>query len=742
MLHILFLLLLPNLAHLQTPLTSYDDTDGALKKGIIFHEHKKILLAEKFIDIQFLLPFPTFSMQIEKDLQDLTQTLSTMWDMPSFFCHLNYTFNLSMEGFNVNWLLDEIQAEIRAAELDLHKLHVDTASFLTPPTPDAPHDRSKRALPLAAVAAGAIGLFGSGVAIGTSDCGLAGIFGTCQARENAQAIDRLFDMSEQIFSSVYHLKNATDQKFFIVSKELQAIRDIQQQMQDIQNANWKIISEQMQIFKDNIREMRNCDQLLYSRQQINFNFDTVASLLSLYYSNIKAYRAALFAYHINMLNSVPALLSHYVPMSLLDRESLKQVIEVVHYNQIYATDHLSLALPFEDLLSYYEAQLLRDVNTLPHGLLLTMSIPLASSQTTFTVYESIPLPMPQHDSPGTAIMWDLSAPYLAVSDDGRQTATLSSTQLTQCIGSSRYSICHAGLATAERDSSCLSLLFFENLLNAMKFCTVKPLILPPKARATNLKYGIWLIERATDDYRLHEFRVDAPSPLPVTSYDGCHICIITLSCGHKLTGPDLTIFSDLASCRVVPPTYIHVDLPSALSDLLSVLPPLEDLPTYNTKTSANLDLIHTLQNDVTFLQLSQTSSSDDIKAIAQPIAMKMVDLKRPLQKQLSSMSNFTTSLWMGVTSFVISCLLHLLVGYLYHLFTHFKRILPLRHRHPHNDKKIRLRPVLTTDNDDDYLHLKKDPKLHKKTHLLPSSVLADMDIDARYTPLSSAPTHV
>ena len=92
--------------------------------------------------------------------------------------------------------------------------------------------------------------------------------------------------------------------------------------------------------------MLNCGQLLYSRKQINFNFDTVASLISLYYSNIKAYIAALVAYHINMLNSVPALVSHYLPIPRLDRESLRQVIEVVHYNKIYATDYLSLALPF------------------------------------------------------------------------------------------------------------------------------------------------------------------------------------------------------------------------------------------------------------------------------------------------------------------------------------------------------------------------------------------------------------
>ena len=176
----------------------------------------------------------------------------------------------------------------------------------------------------------------------------------------------------------------------------------------------------------------------------------------------------------------------------------------------------------------------------------------------------------------------------------------------------------------------------------MKFCSVRRHVFPSKARATNLKYGIWLIERATDDFQMHEFNVDAPSPLPVTSYDGGHICINTIACGHKLQEPDLTIFSDLSSCRIVLPTFIHVDLPPALDELPCVLPPLDVLPTYNTETSANLDLIQTLQNDVTFLTMSQMSSSENIKAPAQPIAMKMVDLKRPLRGQLSSVSNFTT----------------------------------------------------------------------------------------------------
>ena len=198
---------------------------------------------------------------------------------------------------------------------------------------------------------------------------------------------------------------------------------------------------------------------------------------------------------------------------------------------------------------------------------------------------------------------------------------------------------------------------------------------------------------------MHEFNVDAPSPLPVISYDGCHICIITLACGHKLTGLDLTIFSDLSSGRIVPPTFIHLEVPPAFDDFLSVLPPLDELLIYNTKTSANLDLIRTLQHDVTFLKRPPPKIN---KALAQPISMKMVYLKRLLRRQLSCMSNFTTSIWMKIVSFVISMLLHLLVGYIYRRANHYQKMLPLRPRHPRHDNPIRLKPVLSVEDCDYY----------------------------------------
>ena len=109
----------------------------------------------------------------------------------------------------------------------------------------------------------------------------------------------------------------------------------------------------MDSFRDDIHVMRKCDQFLFTRQQINFNFDTVASLLSLFYSNVKSYRAALLADRFNLLNSIPALLNQYIPMSLLDRTSLDEIISVVQSIQNKALDRLTLAILPHETLSYY-----------------------------------------------------------------------------------------------------------------------------------------------------------------------------------------------------------------------------------------------------------------------------------------------------------------------------------------------------------------------------------------------------
>ena len=69
------------------------------------------------------------------------------------------------------------------------------------------------------------------------------------------------------------------------------------------------------------------DQLLFSGQQINFNYDS--SLLAVPFANIKSYRSALYIYRINMMNSIQPMLNHFYPMSLGPRQSLLKFLDNV-----------------------------------------------------------------------------------------------------------------------------------------------------------------------------------------------------------------------------------------------------------------------------------------------------------------------------------------------------------------------------------------------------------------------------
>ena len=226
------------------------------------------------------------------------------------------------------------------------------------------------------------------------------------------------------------------------------------------------------------------------RRQIIFNFDTVASFLSMFYYYIKSYRVASFAYRLNF-NSMPALLNHFNPMSLLERASSEIVATVVQSIQNKALDRLSLATPSHETLSHYEANLLQDVVALQAGL-LTMSMHLISRQTVMSLHEAFPIPMTQADAED-AMIWDQEGENLYFSENDRETALISRLDLTLCIGSFRYSTCYHGFQWKDYGPPVYRFCFVANPVQSMKICDPKLYTLPVSERAINWNIGIWLI---------------------------------------------------------------------------------------------------------------------------------------------------------------------------------------------------------------------------------------------------------
>ena len=208
------------------------------------------------------------------------------------------------------------------------------------------------------------------------------------------------------------------------------------------------------------------------------------------HASVKSYRAALFAFRMNILNSIPVILRGHLPMSLVPTESLLAILRSVAIQQTTAEDRLSLAIPMSDLLLYFDSKLLADAITVTDGLLMTLNIPLASKQTVFTVYEAKLIPMPYPDDPQSALTWNIEAPYLTLSEDHMESSVLSAEQFEHFLGSSRYRICSESVPTEMGHSSCLATLYSSTASEALAVCDTTIVQLPAIEQATNLGYGI------------------------------------------------------------------------------------------------------------------------------------------------------------------------------------------------------------------------------------------------------------
>ena len=128
------------------------------------------------------------------------------------------------------------------------------------------HNRQPKAAPVEMIALASVGLVGSGIALGTGECRIRGIFGSYQGRgkPNAANIEQIAELTESLAEDVFKLRSNLQNKLFMVTTQLAALKSFQTEMLEIQNRTWKVIQEGSEIFEHNIGVFRHCDQLLFS----------------------------------------------------------------------------------------------------------------------------------------------------------------------------------------------------------------------------------------------------------------------------------------------------------------------------------------------------------------------------------------------------------------------------------------------------------------------------------------------
>ena len=270
-------------------------------------------MTEKVIRVDFLVPFPTYEFTMKLDIGKPVHQFPLMWEARSFFCPLIFSsqFATTTSGFNVYWMLHQYDNENSAAQLDLALIRNETTMLLKPPQPTKSTRQlhgASAGVDLAALAV--VGLFRGGLAIGGSNsCGLRGIFGNCQdqSKANAENVHRLADFQNSLTDYVTEFITNTDEKFFLVENNLAALNAIQSEMASTQDKNYVIIQEQLAVYEQNFHILRDSDQFFFANQQLDSNYDTVSSLLSMIHASVKSYCSALSVFRMKILYSIPVL---------------------------------------------------------------------------------------------------------------------------------------------------------------------------------------------------------------------------------------------------------------------------------------------------------------------------------------------------------------------------------------------------------------------------------------------------
>ena len=148
-------------------------------------------------------------------------------------------------------------------------------------------------------------------------------------------------------------------KMFIIADQLKDVKNCQRKIIETQKNHSEVLNKAVSLIRNNSRKLMACNQLFYARYQILQVQTNLIGSLSALLNEIKSYRTAVFSYKLTILNSVMTMVNKLIPMALLPRTALEEILEAVVIWLTKANELLSLAIPTNQLLPYYETKILK-----------------------------------------------------------------------------------------------------------------------------------------------------------------------------------------------------------------------------------------------------------------------------------------------------------------------------------------------------------------------------------------------
>ena len=575
---ILSLLIVIQIAYLNDKITN---------NGIEFVYQQKLLLAEMFINVEFIIPFPSLPNSLDIQLANFSSMLEQSWNAYKYGSNLTY-MNTNESSLNFDYLSGFVDKQLQLARQDLQDLRTDISETLMR---NDSHERNRRGVPLIAFGALTAVTAGAGIA-----CSIGSIFGACGgSTKNRDDIDFALQKLEENGNLWIEVQSKLNDKFYIVASQLKDVKQTQKQIVQTQKQQASTLNKAIDVINSNSRKLMACTQYFYARdQKLKLQTNLASSLLALN-NEIKRYRIATYSYKLTILNSIMTMVNKFIHMALVPKQILDKILQSLATQQTKEDDRLTLAIPPSQILTYYETKLLTNVVVEDYGMLFRLAVPFASGSTALNLYRAITIPMPTNDTDGYASQYKTEADYIAIAESTRRIALLSQPEIDSCIGSSSFSVCTNGFSLETAEDTCLGALLIGNQFAALQNCNINTVKLPVKEKAKNLGNGKWLITSASEKFDMFLSEMKNNDPLKRQRLPGCKTCVIELQCGTKIETRFMELRADMFSCRNDSAVRIDGNLTDPLQHLFSKILSLNKMPHISTLTQAREQVIEKVQ---------------------------------------------------------------------------------------------------------------------------------------------------
>ena len=357
-----------------------------------------------------------------------------------------------------------------------------------------------------------------------------------------------------------------------------------------------------------------------------------------------------------MYSAVSSLSSGFVPPNFLTPDQLAAIVEDLTAEEIRRGTKLTPAIQVGFEATYYEVQIVLEVTVLQEGLSIVLGIPMNSKSSTFNVYRAIPLHQPNEDGT-TASVYRFSHEFVAIATDSSQYAELNATTLNQCSGTNRIKLCRKGFSTTTDETLlCLTSLFYEYSIPALRNCLVDSVLLPEAPQASYLADGLYHVISRTA--RLQVKNDTDGLPVSISTLQ-CQACLIRPRCSSTLTfnHGDLVLTPDMDFCETRPEPFVaSVKLKPSFAAVFNTLPPASaDLNVYSFGEALR-EIVSSVQLKLAALPHVKTMTNEDLRTVAQPISHYYTTISPSTSRALADYMPMRTAFSLACVSMSISLL--------------------------------------------------------------------------------------